>query len=179
MHSLVLLQATEVRERGTRVAGREVWSVGAGVDSRIYHLDPIARDSSARQVLCGTLADRLERDVAIRAGERSLGEPDRGRQRRRELLEDGSAEEVRYERHDASDATPAGRVKGNLVHVLDEHIERRCDVAEDPIEVAPREQRKSVPRSDAMYFDVVQSRMRWASRPPAAEEGDLVSRRRK
>jgi hypothetical protein len=82
---------------------------------------------------------------------------------------------VRDERNYSSNAAPTRRVEWNLVHVFDDDIERRRDVAKNAVEVAMREQRKRVARTDAVYLDSIEPSMRRASWPAAAHERDLVS----
>src|SRR6476646_8992344 len=130
------------------------------------------------EVVGCALADRLEGNVAINPPERTFGEPHRRGERGSELLKDRSAKQVRHQGDQSSNPTPARRVERNLVHVLDQHVERRRHVAKCPVKVSFGKKRERVSRADSMYLDSVEPRMRWATRPPATEQRDLVPSRR-
>ena len=87
MHALVLLESAEIGEERRRRPLGGIRRVRDRVDAGIDDRDRRARNAARREIVGRALADRLERHAAIRAAERPLGEPDRGRQRRRELLE--------------------------------------------------------------------------------------------
>ena len=78
------------------------------------------------------------------------------------------------ERDDPTNSPPSRRVQRNLVHVFDQHVQRRCDVSEHPIEVSVCEQWERVPSSDAVHLDAVEPRVRGTSRPAPTEESNVM-----
>lgn len=124
-----------------------------------------------RQIVSRRIADRLERDAPIHARQGTLGQPHHGRHGHRRLAEYRRPEEVRYERDNALRA-PTRRMEGDLVDVLHEHVEavRR----ERSAVVAAREKGECVARTDAVDFDAIEPDPRRATRPPAAQQRDLV-----
>src|SRR5205823_10338110 len=167
--ALVLFEAAEVRKDRPLFTCCGQWAVAPGIYPRVYDLDMLARDAPTYEILGCALADRLERNLSIDTTEWPLGEPNRGRQRRRELLKDSSAEQVRYERDDAPYSTPPRRIQWNLVHVLHQDVERWGNVAEYMIEIYVGQQWKCVARSDAVHLDIVEPRVGRTSLPTSAE----------
>src|ERR1035437_8098681 len=149
---LVLLQPAEIgerRRRGARVVPRRVRN---SVDTRVDHLDRLARNASLGKIGRGAHADRLEWDALVGTAERALGKPDRGGNRRGELLKGRRAEQVRYKSDDRRTAPPR-RVERHLVHILDEQIELRA--GEFALKVLARQEGKGVARADANHVDAV------------------------
>src|SRR5688572_15493987 len=96
--------------------------VGGGVDPWINDANAITWNAPGDEVIARALADRLKRHTIVDAAERTLGEPDRGGHRNRELIERRAPEEMWHQRNGPR-RSPEGRIQRDLVDVLDEQVE--------------------------------------------------------